>query len=136
MKAWGWAAAAVVLGWTGAAGAGGFAPPYGTVETVPVPVSAAPGIRGLELLRYQSPQIGRNILAVVNGVQVATIEWRHEVTVRVRTTTGVPLTQAELASVRSQAAVCRRGEVQAGPEYTEPNGTLVLKYACAWVQGT
>ena len=136
MKAWGWAAAVAVLGWTGSAGAGGFAPPYGTAGAVVVPTSAAPGATGLERLRTQSPLVGRNILAVVNGMQVVTIEWRHEVTERVRTATGEPLTEAELASVRAQALVCRRGEVRAGPEYTEPNGTYVLNYACAWLQGT
>lgn len=136
MKAWGMAVAAAALGWAGAAGAGGFAPPYGVVETVPVPASAAPGATGLEVLRYQSPQIGRNIQTVLNGVPVATIEWRHEVTVRVRTVTGVALTEAELASVQDRQVTCRRGEVRAGPAYVEPNGTYVLKYACAWVQGT
>jgi len=135
MKAWAWAAAVAVLGGTGVAEAGGFAPPYGTVATVVAPTSAAPGVSGLEWVRQESPQIGRNVLAVLDGVQVATIEWRHEVTARVRTRSGAALTEAERASVRSQALVCRRGEVRAGPEYIEPNGTYVLKFACVWTQG-
>ena len=136
MKTWGWVAGVAILAGAESAGAGGFAPPYGTVETVPVPVSVAPQVGGLEVLRYQSPLYGRNTLAVVNGVQAAIIEWRHEVTVRVRTATGVALTEAELASVKARDQSCRRGEVRAGPEYIEPNGTYVLKFACVWLQGT
>ena len=136
MKDWGWALAAAVLGAAGTAGAGGVAPPYGTVAAVTVPASVAPEAGRLERLRYQGPLMGHDTLAVVNGVQVATIEWSHEVTARVRTTTGVALTEAERASIRSQELVCRRGELRAGPEYTEPNGTLVLNYACVWLQGS
>ena len=77
MKAWGWAVAAAALGVAGAAGAGGFAPPYGTAAGVAVPASGTPEGAGLERLRFQGPQVGRDTVAVVNGVPVATIEWSH-----------------------------------------------------------
>jgi hypothetical protein len=122
------------LALAGGAQAGGFAP-VTSVSTAPV-VGVAPEPLPLEWLRIVGPQVGRDVVVPVNGVPVATIEWRREVAVRVRTESGAPLSLAEQASVRATAMTCRHGEVRSPMERTEPNGTYVVEYACAWLQGS
>jgi hypothetical protein len=132
MKAW--ILAAAVLGIAPGAWAGGFAP-VGMVATVPAPI-VAPEPTPLEWLRHVGPQVGRDVVVPVAGGQIRTIEWHRDVTVRVRTESGAPLTHAEQAAVRDLALVCRRGEARGGVERVEPNGTYVIDYDCAWIQGS
>ena len=133
MKAW--AAAAMILGLAAGAEAGGFAPvtTVTTVSSVPAPIVVP---TPLEWLRYVGPQVGRNVTAQVDGVLRPTIEWHRDIQVRVRTESGALLTPAEQDSVQSQALVCGRGEVRGPTRRVEPNGTLVIDYDCAWLQGT
>ncbi|EYD77803.1 hypothetical protein Rumeso_00530 [Rubellimicrobium mesophilum DSM 19309] len=125
--------AVAVLGLAGGAEAGGFAP-VGTVRTVTAPVVAAP--TPLEWLRQVGPQVGQNVRVPANGGYVPGIEWHRDVQVRVRTRSGALLTPAEQASIRAQALICGRGEVRAPMARVEPNGTLVIDYDCAWLQGS
>jgi hypothetical protein len=131
MKAW--AAAAMIQGLAGGAEAGGFAP---VTSVTSVPASAvAPEPAPLEWLRYVGPQVGRNVTVQVGGAIVPGIEWHRDIEVRVRTESGALLTPAEQDSVQAQALVCGRGEVRGATRRLEPNGTLVIDYDCAWLQG-
>lgn len=89
----------------------------------------------LEWLRYVHPRVGRNVVVAGAGVRVPAIEWRHPVEVRVRTESGAALTEPERAAIRDLALVCRRGDVRNATEHTEMNGTFVIEYDCAWLQG-
>lgn len=89
----------------------------------------------LEWVRYVRPWIGRSTAVPVNGVLVPTIEWRRPVEVRVRTESGEPLTERERVAVRDLALVCDRGQVRDVTDLLERNGTFVVEYDCAWLQG-
>ena len=89
----------------------------------------------LEWLRYMHPREGRNVTIAGNGTSIPSIEWRYPVEVRVRTESGAALPDRERAAIRDLALVCDRGEVRDVTERTEPNGTYVVEYGCAWLQG-
>ncbi len=89
----------------------------------------------LEGVREIYPRIGRNVVANVNGAAVPTIEWRNPVELRVRTFSGVPLTEGERAGVRALADECLRGAPRLVSERTEANDTFVVRYDCVWLQG-
>ena len=89
----------------------------------------------LEWVRHVRPRVGRATTVPVNGVLVPTIEWRRPVEVRVRTESGEPLTDLERSAVRDLALVCDRGEVRDVADLLERNGTFVVEYDCAWLQG-
>jgi hypothetical protein len=100
--------------------------PGAVVVTEPTP---------LEWVRHVRPRIGRDTAVPVNGVLVPTIEWRRPVEVRVRTESGEPLTEEERRAVLDLAQVCDRGEVRDVSDLLERNGTYVVEYDCAWLQG-
>ncbi len=89
----------------------------------------------LEWRRHVMPWRGQRVTVLVNGVPVPDIEWRSRNEVRVRTESGAPLTEVERQAIRSQALVCQRGELRDPIERIELNGTLVLEYDCARLQG-
>ena len=89
----------------------------------------------LEWVRHVRPRVGRNTTVPVDGVLVPTIEWRRPVEVRVRTESGEPLTNRELRAVLDLAVICERGEVRDVADLLERNGTFVVEYDCAWLQG-
>jgi hypothetical protein len=89
----------------------------------------------LEGVRETYPRIGRNVLANLNGAAVPTIEWRNPVEVRVRTFSGISLSEGERAGVRALADECLRGAPRLVSERTETNGTFVVRYDCVWLQG-
>jgi hypothetical protein len=114
--------------------AGGFAPDGSGVVLVPAVATVEP--TPLEWLRYIRPREGRDVVVpVVGGGSVQTIEWWRPVEVRVRTESGAALTERERAAIRAEAIRCRRGEPAVTEERTESNGTFVIEYRCAWLQG-
>ncbi len=107
--------------------------PVAVVVTDPsaLPVRATP----LEGVRETYSRIGRNVVANVNGAAVPTIEWRNPLELRVRTFSGISLSEGERAGVRALADECLRGAPQYVSERTESNGTFVVRYDCVWLQG-
>ena len=130
-----WLAAAGLCWGTGVLAADlGVAPPSGLVAVSPSTVVTAEPTP-LEWVREVRPWIGHDTTVPVNGVLVPTIEWRRPVEVRVRTESGEPLTERERLAVRDLALVCDRGEVRDVSDLLERNGTFVVEYDCAWLQG-
>jgi hypothetical protein len=122
------ASVAAALAWAAPVEAADFVvvAPGAVVVTEPTP---------LEWVRHVRPRIGRDTAVPVNGVLVPTIEWRRPVEVRVRTESGEPLTEEERRAVLDLAQVCDRGEVRDVSDLLERNGTYVVEYDCAWLQG-
>jgi hypothetical protein len=89
----------------------------------------------LEVVRHDRPRIGRDRVVQVGAAAVPTIEWRRPVEVRARTESGEPLSEADRRFVRDLALVCPRGEVLGVEELLERNGTFVVEFDCAWLQG-
>jgi hypothetical protein len=80
--------------------------------------------------------MGRNVaVPTTTGGVLRTIEWHRDVEVRVRTETGMPLTAGERAGVLGLLQYCDRGDVRSPTERVERNGTFVVEYDCAWLQG-
>lgn len=121
----------------GAAVALACAAPGGAADLVAVaPGAVAAGEpMPLEWVRHVRPRIGRATAVPAGGVAVRTIEWRRPVEVRVRTVSGAVLGAAGERAVRDRALVCDRGEVRDPATRTETNGTFVVTYDCAWLQG-
>jgi hypothetical protein len=116
--------------------AGGFGPSLDGSGVVLVPAAAAVEPTPLEWLRYIRPREGRDVVVpVVGGGSVQTIEWWRPVELRVRTESGAALTERERAAIRAEAVRCRRGTPASAEERTESNGTFVIEYRCAWLQG-
>lgn len=131
-----WLAAAVVALGPGGAGAADLL----VVAPGAVP-GAVPGVvvlpTPLEWLRYVRPQVGRDVVVPTTaGATVATIEWWQPVEVRVRTESGLALSEPEKAAILAEALTCRRGEPADARTYVERNGTYVIEYRCAWLQGS
>jgi predicted sugar kinase len=125
-------AVAILAGITaGGAEAGGLVPVGGLVTAT----VEAPGPAPLEVVRHELPQVGRDTAVQLGGTVVPTIEWRRRVEVRARTESGEPLTEIDRQYVRDLALVCRRGEVAGVEELLERNGTFVVEFDCAWLQG-
>lgn len=124
----------------GATAALAWAAPGGAADLVAVAPPAAVAVATaeptpLEWVRYVHPRIGQATAVTLAGGAVPTIEWRRPVEVRVRTESGEPLSGPEQQAVRDLALVCDRGEVRDARTYTEFNGTFVVTYDCAWLQG-
>ena len=129
-------AAVAVLAWAAPLGAADLvAVAPGTVVAVVPGTAVVAEPTPLEWVRHVRPRIGRDTAVPVNGVLVPTIEWRRPVEVRVRTESGEPLTEQERRAVLDLAQVCDRGEVVDVTDLLERNGTYVIEYDCAWLQG-
>jgi hypothetical protein len=89
----------------------------------------------LEVVRHERPRIGRDTAVQVGAALVPTIEWRRPVEVRARTESGELLSELDRRAVRDLALVCDRGEVVGVEELLERNGTFVVEFDCAWLQG-
>lgn len=126
MAKWSLCAMAMAFFWASPGGAGDLGAPIPARAAEPTP---------LEWVRHVRPRIGRSVAVPSNGVLVPTIEWRRPVEVRVRTESGEPLTDLERRAVRDLALVCDRGEVRDVADLLERNGTYVVEYDCAWLQG-
>lgn len=105
------------------------------VLVAPGATGVTPGPTPLEWVRHVRPRIGRDVVIPVSGATVRTIEWRRPVEVRVRSESGAELTAAERQAVLALAPVCDRGEARDVRDLLERNGTYVVEYDCAWLQG-
>jgi hypothetical protein len=126
--------AALAMLAAGSAEAGGFGRVAEGSGTILVPAAGAEATQ-LEWLRYARQREGRRVVVPLGAGQVATIEWWQPVEVRVRTESGRGLTGPEQAAVSAEAMTCRRGEPRDASARTERNGTFVVEFRCAWLQG-
>lgn len=128
-------ALAAALAWAAPAGAAdimGIAP----VRVVAAdPGTVALRATPLEGVREVYPRVGRNVVANLDGAAVPTIEWRIPIELRVRTFSGVPLTEGQKAAVVALAPECLRGEPRDVSTRVEVNLTFVVLYDCVWLQG-
>ena len=135
MTAWAWMVAVAALGVAGGVEAGGFAPATTVTSVTTVPASTADPA-ALEWVRYDGPQVGRNVTVEAGGALVPGIEWHRDIQIRVRTKSGALLTPDQQAGLLANWQTCRRGEARGAMGRVEPNGTYVIDYDCAWLQGS
>jgi hypothetical protein len=90
----------------------------------------------VELAREVRSQEGQRVVVpVTGGGSLATIEWRRANEVRARAVSGEPLGPSDLAALRASEVRCGRGDPRDVSERIERNGTWVLTFDCAWLQG-
>ena len=104
---------------------------------VPIQISTQSSLEpaALEWVSYEGPWTGRRVVATVNGASVRTIEWRLRNEVRVRTGSGAALTNTQRRAVTDLALNCRQGKARDPVAMLELNGTFVVEYDCARLQG-